>query len=132
MRAKKKTVTKNQSPTQSHPGEVIRFDKRTLPRGYYKDVGFERQQVIDIKITAVITEYRAQIPEGDHDKRYVAPFPVKAPSPYADTPPCANSKRMTRQLSAVALGGFKPTPASRFRGSAPTFWYSNANLRLRS
>ena len=55
--------------------EVILIDKRALPRGHYHDRGFESRQVIDIELSAVVTEYRAQILEDDHGQRYVAPFP---------------------------------------------------------
>lgn len=66
-----------------HPDEitVIPLDKRTLPRGHYHDVGFESRQVIDIKISAVVTEYRAQILEDAQGKRYVAPFPAQVTRP---------------------------------------------------
>lgn len=61
--------------------KVIRLDKRTLPRGHYHDVGFESRQVIDIKISTVVTEYRAQILEDAQGKRYVAPFPTAVTRP---------------------------------------------------
>jgi len=61
--------------------KVIHLDKRTLPRGHYRDVGFESRQVIDIKISTVVTEYRAQILEDAQGKRYVAPFPAAVTRP---------------------------------------------------
>jgi len=55
--------------------EKIKVDKRTLPKGKYKEVGFQSRQVFDINITRVITEYQAQILEDQYGKRYVAEFP---------------------------------------------------------
>ena len=54
---------------------AIKLDKRRLPRGNYREVGFESRQVIDIEISCVVTEYRAQILEEAGGKRYVAEFP---------------------------------------------------------
>ena len=56
--------------------ETLTIDKRTLPKGEYKEVGFESRQVFDIEINRVITEYRAQILEDQNGKRYVAEFPA--------------------------------------------------------
>lgn len=56
--------------------ETLTIDKRTLPPGDYKEVGFESRQVFDIEINRVITEYRAQIVEDQNGKRYVAEFPA--------------------------------------------------------
>lgn len=61
--------------------KVIRLDKRTLPRGHYHDVGFEARQVVDIRISTVVTEYRAQILEDAQGQRYVAPFPAQVTRP---------------------------------------------------
>ncbi len=47
----------------AEPDEIvpIKIDKRTIPKGVeYKEVGYESRQVFDIKICAVVTEYRAQ------------------------------------------------------------------------
>ena len=55
--------------------EVIKIDQRTLPRGKYKDVGYESRQVFDIKISRIVTEYQAQILENDKGDRFVASFP---------------------------------------------------------
>jgi transposase len=56
--------------------EVIEIDRRTLPRGNYTPVGFETRQVIDIKITSEVTEYRAEILEDEAGSQFVADFPV--------------------------------------------------------
>jgi transposase len=55
--------------------EVLKVDRTTLPRGRYRDVGYEARQVIDLDISRVVTEYQAQILEDQNGKRYVAPFP---------------------------------------------------------
>jgi transposase len=46
-----------------NPNEVINIeiDKTTLPKGKYRDVGFEARQVIDFVISKIVTEYRAQV-----------------------------------------------------------------------
>ena len=55
--------------------EVIKLDRRKLPPGKYKEVGYESRQVFDIAISRVVTEYQAQILEDSQGKQYVAPFP---------------------------------------------------------
>ena len=55
--------------------EEIRLDRSTLPPGEYKDKGYESRQVIDIDITKVVKEYRAQILEDVSGNRFTAPFP---------------------------------------------------------
>ncbi len=56
--------------------EVIKVDRRKIPPGDYKHVGFETRQVFDIDISRVITEYQAQVLENDRGKRFIASFPV--------------------------------------------------------
>ena len=55
--------------------EVIKIDRRKLPKGGYRDVGFEKRQVFDIDFSRVVTEYRAQILEDETGQQFVAPFP---------------------------------------------------------
>jgi transposase len=55
--------------------EVIKVDKFKLPKGAYKEVGYEKRQVFDIQISRVVTEYRAQILENENGKRFTASFP---------------------------------------------------------
>ncbi|MHA2040140.1 MAG: IS66 family transposase [Promethearchaeota archaeon] len=64
----------------------IEIDRRTLPKGEYKEVGFQSRQVFDIRITKVVTEYRAQILEDQVGNRYVAKFPehVKSDTQYGE------------------------------------------------
>ena len=53
----------------------IKVDRRKLPAGQYRQVGFESRQVFDIDISRLVTEYRAQILEDEKGHRFVAPFP---------------------------------------------------------
>jgi len=55
--------------------ELINIDKRTLPKGQYTHVGYESRQVVDIKTSRYVIEYRAQILEDASGNRYVAEFP---------------------------------------------------------
>jgi len=55
--------------------ENIPVDRKSIPKGKYKDVGYESRQVVDIEISRVVTEYRAQILEDTNGMRYTAPFP---------------------------------------------------------
>jgi transposase len=55
--------------------EVLTLDKRTLPRGKYKEVGFDKRQVINIETNVIITEYQAQILEDENGKKFKANFP---------------------------------------------------------
>jgi transposase len=55
--------------------ENIPIDRTSIPKGTYKNVGYESRQVVDIEISRIVTEYRAQILEDANGKRYTAPFP---------------------------------------------------------
>ena len=55
--------------------ETIEVDRRTIPSGQYRRVDFESRQVIDIEISKVVTEYRAEILEDSHGNQFVAEFP---------------------------------------------------------
>src|SRR3972149_8592442 len=67
--------------------KVLPVDRSALPRGRYKEAGYEARQVIDLKISRVVTEYRAEILKDQHSKRYVAPFPdgVTRPVQYGNS-----------------------------------------------
>ncbi len=67
-----KTLTKVDNPDHV---EIINVDRRKLPAGRYRHVGFDTRQVFDIDISRIVTEYRAQILEDDRGKRFTAPFP---------------------------------------------------------
>lgn len=60
---------------------VIPVDQCTLPEGAYREIGYESRQVIDIDISTVVTEWRAQVLEDQNGKRYVAPFPKDVTRP---------------------------------------------------
>jgi transposase len=81
-------VGKNLEPVDN-PDTIIpiKLDKRRLPKGNYSEVGFESRQVIDIEISRIVTEYRAQILEDATGKRYVAAFPkgVSRPIQYGQS-----------------------------------------------
>lgn len=66
--------------------ETINIDKRTIPPGQYKEVGFEKRQVIDIEISTHVIEYQAQILEDSQGKQYIAEFPegVTRPAQYGN------------------------------------------------
>lgn len=55
--------------------EVIKVDRRKLPRGKYKEVGYESRQVFDIEISRIVTEYRAEILEDTKGSQFIASFP---------------------------------------------------------
>ncbi len=55
--------------------EVIKVDRRKLPRDEYKEAGYEARQVFDIEISRIVTEYRAEILEDNEGDQFVAPFP---------------------------------------------------------
>lgn len=81
-------IGKNLEPVDN-PDTIIpiKLDKRRLPKGDYHDVGFESRQVIDIEISRIVTEYRAQILEDTEGKRFVAAFPkgVSRPIQYGQS-----------------------------------------------
>lgn len=53
----------------------IPVDRRQLPLGHYRVCEPEKRQVIDLDITTVVTEWRAEVLVDEQGKRYVAPFP---------------------------------------------------------
>jgi transposase len=44
-------------------------DRRTLPAGEWKAIGWEKRQVIDLEIRRVVTEYQAEIVENERGER---------------------------------------------------------------
>lgn len=62
----------------------IPLDRNTLPEGQYRDGGCEKRQIVDIDISAIVTEYQAQVLINERGKRFVAPFPegVTRPAQY--------------------------------------------------
>jgi transposase len=73
-----KTLTQTQTPDEI---KFIFVDRDFLPQGRYREVGFQKRQVIDIDISKVITEYQAQILEDEHGKRFIGEFPAGVNSP---------------------------------------------------
>jgi transposase len=61
--------------------ELLSIDRRCLPKGQYQEVGFEARQVVDIDISRIVTEYRAQVLIDDHGQRFVATFPESVTRP---------------------------------------------------
>lgn len=72
------TLTKIDDPDFTH---TLQIDRSLLPKGRYKEVGFESRQVFDIEIKRVVTEYRAQILENEHGEQFIAPFPEEVTRP---------------------------------------------------
>jgi len=67
-----KTLEKIKEPDETR---VIEVDRRKLPKGRYREIGFETRQVFDIDILRYVIEYQAQVLEDETGKRFVAPFP---------------------------------------------------------
>jgi transposase len=67
----------------SDPDQIkeIKVDRKTLPQGNYRTVGYESRQVVDLDISTVVTEWRAEILEDQNGKRHVAPFPQDVTRP---------------------------------------------------
>jgi len=67
--------------------ETIEVDRRTLPSGDYKHVGFESRQVVEISISTEVIEYRAEILEDANGNQFVAEFPgdVTRPAQYGSS-----------------------------------------------
>jgi transposase len=61
--------------------ETLEIDRRTIPVGKYTPDGFETRQVIDIKISTEVTEYRAQILRDESGNKFVAKFPAGVTRP---------------------------------------------------
>lgn len=94
-RKKKKKANSNRKPggQKGHAGktlcqvddpdevEEIKIDRRSLPKGQYKDVGYEARQVFDVIVSRHVIEYRAQILEDQDGNRFVAPFPKEVTRP---------------------------------------------------
>ena len=55
--------------------EVIKVNRRNLPPGQYKIVGYETRQVFDMQILRMVTEYQAEILGDGNGRQFVALFP---------------------------------------------------------
>jgi len=83
-------------PSKGHKGNNLRpvetpdivqkipLDKNTLPEGQYRDGGYECRQIFDLDISAIVTEYQAEVLINEQGKRFIAPFPkgVSRPAQY--------------------------------------------------
>ena len=86
----------------------IEIDKRTIPTGVpYQVTGYEARQVIDIKISRLVTEYRAQILEDSDGNQYVADFPPEVV--------CRAQYGNTIKTQAVYMSQFQLIPYARVR-----------------
>jgi transposase len=67
--------------------KVLPVDRSVLPLGRYQEAGYEVRQVIELNISRVVTEYRAEVLKDQQGKRYVAPFPegVTRPVQYGNS-----------------------------------------------
>lgn len=89
---RKRTSQTNKRPPggqEGHPGTTLEpvaepdeivplpLDRSSLPKGVYRVVGYEARQVMEIDISRVVTEYRAEILENEQGQRYTATFPEK-------------------------------------------------------
>lgn len=62
----------------SNPDEIknINIDRTKLSKEKtYRSKGYESRQVINVKISTYVTEYRAEILVDEDGKKYIAPFP---------------------------------------------------------
>jgi transposase len=85
--------------------EDIQIDFSKLPKGKYTDAGFESRQVIEIEISRVVTEYRAQMVQDKAGCFYVAEFPkgISRPVQYG----------MSVKAHAIYLSQYQLIPYSR-------------------
>jgi transposase len=85
--------------------EVLQVDRSALPQGDYRQVGYESRQVVDLDISRVVTEFRAQVLEDQQGNRYVASFPegVTRPVQYGNGV----------KVNAVYMSQFQMIPYSR-------------------
>jgi len=84
---KKKGKGKKAGGQKGHEGKTLQkvanpeiikeipVDLTKLPAGDYKTVDYESRQVIEIEISRVVTEYRAQVVEDKTGRRFIADFP---------------------------------------------------------
>ncbi|MCZ6802572.1 MAG: DUF6444 domain-containing protein [Proteobacteria bacterium] len=56
--------------------ETLKIDRRTLPKGDYRDAGVEKRQIVDIDISRWVVEYQAEVlVNKTTGKYYTASFP---------------------------------------------------------
>lgn len=84
---KKKSSVKKAGGQKGHQGSTLEkvpdpdqireipIDYSKLPAGDYRVVDFECRQVIEIEISRLVTEYRAEVVEDKFGRRFTADFP---------------------------------------------------------
>jgi len=55
--------------------EELSIKRSSLPKGNYRQVGYESRQVFDLDITVVVKEYRGEILKDQNGNSFVADFP---------------------------------------------------------
>jgi len=90
----------------AHGGFDSHIDRKTLPRGRYTHVGYEKRQLIDIIVSRKVTEYRAEVVKDEKGSEFVAQFPcgVTRPVQYG-----ANFKAKAVYMSVQQLIPFERT-----------------------
>nr|WP_321464364.1 IS66 family transposase [uncultured Desulfobulbus sp.] len=84
--------------------EIV-IDRSLLPPGRYRSSGHEARQVIDLDITTLVTEWRAEIVVDEQGRRHVAPFPegITRPVQYG----------IGVKVNAVYMSQFQMVPYNR-------------------
>ena len=79
-----KTLEQSSNPDNI---KLIKLDRKKLPQGKYHSAGYIQRQVIDIKISKFITEYRVEILENEFGNRFTDEFPanITRPVQYGNT-----------------------------------------------
>ena len=85
------------------PDEIkdLKIDRRTLPKGKkYKPNGYVSRQLVNIQISRIITEYRAEILIDEEGNQYTADFPdgLKRPIQYGTSTKAHSTYMSTYQL----------------------------------
>ena len=84
--------------------EIV-IDRSLLPPGRYRSSGHEARQVIDLDITTLVTEWRAEVVVDEQGRRHVAPFPegITRPVQYG----------IGVKVNAVYMSQFQMVPYNR-------------------
>lgn len=87
--------------------EEITIDRRTLPKGQYKEAGYEVRQVFDVIVSRHVIEYRAQILEDQDGNQFIAPFPtgITRPAQYG----------LQTKVNAVYMSQYQLLPYERIK-----------------
>lgn len=67
----------------AEPDEIVELpvDRDQLPQGDYCDIGYDARQVIHLRISRHVIEYRAQIIQNINGKKWTAAFPANVTRP---------------------------------------------------